>query len=195
MSELGAEYWEDRWGNDNTPWDIGKVSPPIRFYVDEIDNKDLRILIPGAGRAHEAIYLHQQGFTQVYVCDWAVSAFDFLREQAPDFPSDHLLVSDFFALSLKVDLILEQTFFCAIDPALRSRYAAKASDLLAPMGKIAGLLFAKPFPFIGPPFGGTEAEYRSVFSPYFDILQMSLSPHSIKPRLGNELFFELKKLS
>ncbi len=195
MSELDPGYWQNRWGNDNTPWDIGVVSPPIQRYIDQLSRKDMRILIPGAGRAHEAIYLHQKGFTQVYVCDWAEAAFDYLREQVPDFPTAHLLIADFFDLILELDLILEQTFFCAIDPGLRTRYAAKAAELLVANGRVAGLLFARPFPFAGPPFGGTEEEYREVFAPYFSIAEMSISPHSIKPRLGNELFFELEKLA
>ncbi|PTM14206.1 MAG: SAM-dependent methyltransferase [Bacteroidetes bacterium] len=189
---LNAEYWEERWQAAQTGWDIGEASPPLLHYTNQLTNKQLRILIPGAGRAYEAIHLHQQGFTEVYVCDWAASAFAHLRQVAPDFPEAHLLVGNFFELDLTVDLLLEQTFFCAIDPELRPQYVQKAAQILRPGGRLAGVLFAHPFPFQGPPFGGTLEEYRSLFSASFHILQLEISPYSIAPRLGNEYFIELE---
>lgn len=187
---LSPQYWDERYRAGNTGWDIQQVSPPLKRYVDELPDKQRRILIPGAGRAYEAIYLHRQSFGEVFVCDWAESAFETLRREAPDFPAEHLLVGDFFALDLAVDLMLEQTFFCAIDPELRAGYARKAAELLVPGGRLAGLLFASHFPFAGPPFGGTRDEYIDCFAPYFDILHLDIAPDSIAPRQGNELFFE-----
>lgn len=193
MAQLDAHYWEERWQQANIPWDIGGVSPPLRRYLDEHTTPDTAILIPGAGNAYEAVYLHQKGYRRVWVCDWAPSAFQWLREQAPDFPENRLLIGDFFKLDVQVDLILEQTFFCAIDRELRERYAQKAGELLLPEGRLAGLLFAREFPFPGPPFGGDEATYRAVFEPWFNILQMAPSPYSIAPRLGNELMVVMRK--
>jgi len=193
MTQLTSEYWNDRYKKENTPWDIGDVSRPLQVYIDELKNKQLRILIPGAGRAYEAVYLHRQGFEQVYVCDWAEEAFQYLRKEAPDFPDEHQLVNDFFQLDFTVDLILEQTFFAAISPDLRHDYARQAANLLAPNGRLAGVLFAQPFPTEGPPFGGTAEEYRTYFEPYFKILHLDISQHSIKPRAGQELFIELEK--
>ncbi|MCG8332373.1 MAG: TPMT family class I SAM-dependent methyltransferase [Chitinophagales bacterium] len=193
MTNLNASYWEQRYLDDNTPWDIGNISPPLKHYTDGIDDKSLRILIPGAGYAHEAIDLHKRGFTNVYVCDWAPSAFDKLRKQAVDFPQNHLLVEDFFKLRLEVDLILEQTFFCALKPDRREEYVLKAKDLLSVGGKLAGLLFAVAFSNEGPPFGGTKEEYLNLFAPHFKVLQMDVALDSISPRAERELFIELQK--
>jgi len=190
---LDAAFWEDNYQQENTPWDLGGVSPALKEYVDRIANKDLSILIPGAGSAYEAIYLHRAGFTQVYVCDWAPSAFQYIRNEASDFPEEHLIVGDFFKLYLQVDLILEQTFFCAIAPELRGAYAEKTAGLLTAGGKLAGLLFAFPFEQEGPPFGGTKEEYERLFAPHFHILHLAISEASIKPRAGRELFIELQK--
>lgn len=192
---LNAIFWNQQYQADSTPWDIGGVSPPLKHYLDQIEDRAIAILIPGAGRAYEAIYLHHKGFQNVWVCDWAPLAFNFLKSKAPDFPEAHLICSDFFDLTLQVDLMLEQTFFCAIDPHQRPAYAQKAAALLRPQGKLAGLLFAQEFEKNGPPFGGTAAAYRETFEPHFDILQMDISPHSIKPRQGRELFIELQKSS
>ena len=194
MKKLTQDYWNQRYLDANTGWDMGQVSPPLKLFMDTLTDKSIRILIPGAGRAYEAIYLHQLGFQNVMVCDWAPEAFDYLKKQAPDFPKAHLLVSDFFQLNVEVDLILEQTFFCAIDPSTRPKYVHKAHELLAPKGILAGLFFDIHFPFEGPPFGGTKDEYINLFHNKFNILEMNTSPYSIQPRLGNELFFQMQKI-
>ena len=191
--ELNQEYWQSKYQEGNTPWDIGQVSPPLKSYIDSLTNKNLRILIPGAGRAYEAVYLHQQGFKQVFVCDWAMDAFQHLLNEVPDFPRQHLICGDFFKLQGEFDLILEQTFFCAIDPSLRVSYATKTNTLLADGGTLVGVLFASHFGKDGPPFGGTENEYRELFSHDFHIRQLKIAKNSILPRANNELFVELIK--
>ena len=191
---LDAHYWQTRYQEQNTPWDMGQVSPPLRHYIDQLEDKDIRILIPGAGRAYEAAYLHQRGFRHVYVCDWADAAFAWLRMQVPDFPRAHQLTEDFFDLAIEVDLIMEQTFFCAIDPDDRPAYAEQAADLLAEAGKLVGLFWATEFAE-GPPYGGHLSEYRTLFRPYFRIVYADISPYSIPPRAGRELFLELVKKS
>jgi SAM-dependent methyltransferase len=161
--------------------------------LDELTDLDTRILIPGAGRAYEAIYLHRKGFKHVVVCDWVSEAFDVLRQEAPDFPVENLRCLDFFKLEGTFDLILEQTFFCAILPSLREDYVLKVENLIRQQGSLAGLLFSHPFEKAGPPFGGTENEYRKLFSPKFEIIRMEVAKNSILPRSNNELFFQLIK--
>jgi len=195
MPTLDANYWENRYHDHNTPWDIGYPSPPLVHYLQQHTEPTDRILIPGAGHAYEAVWLHQQGYRNVFVCDWAPSAFEILEAKAPDFPKAQLLVEDFFALDLEVDLILEQTFFCAIDPGRREDYARQTCKLLRPGGKLAGLLFTHPLERGGPPFGGREADYRSLFEKYFDVLQLAPAADSIKPRAGNEVFLEVQRRS
>ncbi len=187
------DYWNYRYIENNIPWDIGGIAPIIKKKLDSIEgNKAIKILIPGAGLAHEAAYLHRRGFSNVFVCDWAEAAFDHLREQCPDFPEEHLLIGDFFDLDIKVDLIIEQTFFCAIPRRRRKDYAQKAASLLNEGGQLIGLLFSSEFEREGPPHGGCKEEYIEHFIPYFDIITMEESTGSIKPRMGNELYLELR---
>ena len=87
------------------------------------------------------------------------------------------------------DLVLEQTFFCALDPSMRKDYASKMSEVVK--GHLAGVLFKFPLTEKGPPFGGSEEEYRELFSPFFKIITMEECYNSIKPRKGNEIFFHL----
>ena len=186
---LSGDYWSSRYKNQMTGWDIGFVSPPIKEYIDQLKDKNQRILIPGAGNAHEAQYLHENGFANVYVCDIAEEALNNLMERCPTFPQEHLIHRDFFAINEQFDLILEQTFFCALSPARREDYILKMAQLLFPGAKLAGLLFSIEFPFQGPPFGGNQTEYMTTFSKALKVLKMEPCYNSIGPRAGNELFF------
>lgn len=61
--DLDEFYWNTRYQTNDIGWDIGSVSPPIKAYIDQLTNKQLRILIPGCGNTYEAEYLLQQGLT------------------------------------------------------------------------------------------------------------------------------------
>ncbi|MBT8275221.1 MAG: methyltransferase domain-containing protein [Bacteroidia bacterium] len=186
-------YWNHRYLQGETGWDIGYVSTPLQAYFDQLTNKDLRILIPGGGNSYEAEYLFKQGFTNIYVLDISVIALQNFQKRVPDFPLEQLLHQDFFDLNDRFDLIVEQTFFCALNPSERSRYVVKMHSLLKENGKLAGLLFNIPLFEDHPPFGGNEQEYRQLFSEYFSIDIMETAHNSIPKRAGNELFIKLQK--
>ncbi len=192
--------WEYRWQTGQTGWDLGMPSPPLCRYVDQIapsQRPRLRVLIPGCGNAYEASYLLSQGFTNLTVVDIAPTAVQRLIQRLDAEYSQwhqHLrpLCADFFELNETFDLILEQTFFCALEPALRPRYAEQMHRLLAPGGTLAGVLFDRDFEG-GPPFGGHAEEYRALFEPLFFIKTLAPCYNSIPPRAGTEVFFILKK--
>ena len=194
---LDKNYWKNRWQTGATGWDAGEPTTPIREFVDylvkENADKNTRILIPGAGSGHEAVYFFRQGFHNITVCDWAEEAIDRLKKQLPELQDNQLIVGDFFDIKGTFDIIIEQTFFCAIGPTLRSQYAQKCFELLDTNGSIFGVLFSQNFETQGPPFGGTKEEYQLYFIAYFDILQMDACRNSIKPRTGTELWIHLKK--
>jgi thiopurine S-methyltransferase len=193
MEKFSEAYWNEHYRQNRTGWDIGYVSPPLQAYIDQLGNKQMRILVPGAGNAYEVEYLHNEGFTNVFLLDFSEQSIRNFLTRCPGFPSDQILRLDFFDHAGEYDLILEQTFFSAIHPDKRPAYIKRMSELLVPSGKLAGLLFANEFPFEGPPYGGTTNQYRSLFSPFFDVQVMDVASNSIKPRLGNELFFIVRK--
>ena len=190
---LDKEYWNDRYLNDDFGWDAGDVTTPLKTYFGQLDNKDLKILIPGAGNSYEAEYLFNKGFKNVHVLDFAMEPLDNIKERCPGFPEEQLLRRDFFDHKGQYDLIIEQTFFCAIDPKLRTKYAEHIHSLLKPGGKLAGVLFNCEFEKSGPPFGGSKEEYTDYFQPYFHFQTFDLCNNSIKPREGRELFINLVK--
>ncbi len=152
-----AAYWERRYEVKDTNWDVKGITTPLKTYIDQLTDKNLRILIPGAGNAYEAEYLFKQGFEQVYVMDIAHQPLQHLAERVPDFPAHHLLLEDFFLHQGAYDLILEQTFFCALPPSMRPLYARHMHELLTPRrGKLVGLLFNDVLNADKPPFGGNK---------------------------------------
>ncbi len=193
MNELSSRYWQNRYENEEIGWDIGSVSSPLRNFFDSLENKELKILIPGAGNAYEAEYLFKNGFSQVHLLDWANSAIQNFKERNPDFPEQQLFCQDFFKHEEQYDLIIEQTFFCALNPELRENYVLKMFQLLKPEGRIAGLLFNRVFEKQGPPFGGIKEEYEILFSEYFNLKILDECYNSIPPRAGSELFFVFEK--
>ncbi|MBO6607361.1 methyltransferase domain-containing protein [Psychroserpens sp.] len=190
---LDETFWDNRYQSFDTGWDLGDVSPPLKAYFDQLTNKAIRILVPGGGNSYEAEYLHEQGFTNVYVIDVSATALKNFSERVPDFPKERLIHANFFDLDMTFDLIIEQTFFCALDPNLRDRYVAKIHSLLDTNGKLVGLLFDAPLYSDRPPFGGTKLEYENRFKIYFNIVRITPSYNSHESRHGKEVFISVMK--
>lgn len=190
---FNAEYWQNRYLNNETGWDVKEITQPLKDYIDQLKDKNLSILIPGAGNGYEYEYLIENGFNNVTVIDIAEQPLTNIKNRVKNHVAENLVCSDFFNHEKKYDLIIEQTFFCALNPSLRDKYVEKMHELLNPKGKLIGLLFQFPLTEEGPPFGGSENEYVKLFSNNFKIRTLETAYNSIKPREGRELFFIFEK--
>ncbi|MBK7484224.1 MAG: SAM-dependent methyltransferase [Flavobacteriales bacterium] len=191
--DLDHDFWDARYAQERTGWDLGGPSTPLKTYIDQLTNKDLRILIPGGGRSYEAEYAQRSGFTKVFVIDLTERPFKDLISRYPDFPVKNLIVGDLFEHEGTYDRILEQTFFCALDPAMRDRYVEHMHHLLAPQGKLVGVLFDEPMDD-GPPFGGSKEEYVARFGLHFKHVSFTPCYNSITPRMGRELWMTAQRV-
>jgi hypothetical protein len=191
--KFNNNYWEERYKNEDAVWDVGVITTPLKEYIDQLEDKSIKILIPGAGNSYEFEYLLSNGFENLVVVDFAQSPLDNIKKRLPNCDANNLILADFFVHEGEYDLILEQTFFCALDPLLRKDYVQKMKSLLKPNGKIAGLLFQFPLTEVGPPFGGSKEEYLGLFQNDFEINTLETAHNSIKQRKGNELFFIFTK--
>jgi SAM-dependent methyltransferase len=192
MHTLNETYWQSRYLTNQTGWDTGEITTPLKNYFDQVTDHGLRILIPGCGKGYEAEYLFRHGFNNVTVLDIAQTPLDLLAKRVTGFPETHLVHGDFFSHAGTYDLIIEQTFFCALEPAQREAWVSKMHELLGPGGKVVGLLFECAFEG-GPPFGGNREEYRALFEPHFRLRTFETCYNSIAPRAGRELFIILEK--
>lgn len=189
--DLDKKYWQERFQNQNTPWDTGSVTAPIKEYIDQLKNKNIRILLPGCGNAHEGKYLVDKGFLNVTILDIVPEAIDNAKASIGERCT--FVCEDFFGHEGVYDLILEQTFFCALEPSRRSEYITHMHRLLKKNGKLVGLLFGKYFEKAGPPFGGEASTYRKLFSTLFEIKIMEPCYNSIAPRADSELWVHFIK--
>ena len=185
-------YWSKQYLTGKNGWDIGAVSAPLRQYFEQLTDKSIRILIPGAGYGWEAQFLFESGFVNIDVLDFAPEAMLAFKKHNSRFPEKQCIVADFFEHTGKYDLIVEQTFFCALPRSRRADYVSKMFDLLRPQGRLTGLLFNHEFKEAGPPFGGTEAEYRRLFDAHFEFAVFETAVNSIKPRHLREFFFSCR---
>jgi len=194
-TELSSAYWNDRYITSNTGWDLGEVSPPLKAFFDTLVDKQLRILIPGAGNAYEVEYLYENGFSNVYLLDFAPKALQNFKLRVPEFPDEQLVCEDFFEHAGVYDLVIENTFFCALHKDLRSKYVAHMYSLLANQGHLVGLLFNREIGTDAPPWGGSIGEYKEVFATRFSLNEQSIveALNSHASRQGWECFMNLAK--
>ena len=191
--ELNKTYWENRYENNDAVWDAGRITTPLKDYFDQLKDKSIQILIPGGGNSYEFEYLVNKGFEKVFVLDFATTPLANIKKRLPQIDASQLIEADFFEHEGQYDLIIEQTFFCALEPRLRKKYVTKMASLLQPGGKLAGLFFQFPLTEVGPPFGGSATEYTALFENNFTLNVLETAHNSIPPRKGNELFFIFTK--
>lgn len=189
---LDESYWDLQYQSETTGWDLGTISPPIKAYVDQLKDTTISVLIPGCGNTYEAEYLLEKGFTNITVIDIAPTLVEKLKDKFKNTTAIRVIQGDFFEHKSSYDLILEQTFFCALPPQMRQKYVWKMHQLLSKNGKKAGLLFNRSFE-VSPPFGGSKTEYEQLFSEAFHFKILETSYNSVTPRAQSELFFVFEK--
>ncbi len=196
VSEPG--FWNKRYLDDNTGWDIGAPTPILTNYLKE--NKSIgKVCVLGCGNGHDALELARYN-NDVYAVDFAKKALDNLKQSsANEKLAINLVNEDLFNLnshySTFFDLVFEYTCFCAIDPSRRKEYF----DVVHKILKKNGLLFAIFIPLDkkinneGPPFGVDISQIENLIFNKFDIIKNEFSILSIKPRKNREKVLILKK--
>jgi thiopurine S-methyltransferase len=194
MMNINKSYWNKLYINNALGWDIGYASPPIKQYIDQLIDKNLKILIPGGGNGYEADYILKKGFKNIRYLDYSESAVSSFKKKFPEFPAEQIFCEDFFEHQNHYDLIIELAFFTSIIPEQRGLLAQKIFDLLNIGGKYVGLFFNHEFKLNEPPFGAIKETYLELLIDKFSVKTFGTSYNSIKPRAGRELFFIFQKL-
>jgi len=184
--ELNDRYWDERYVQGNAPWDLLTVSTPIKYLIGKYVTVQDKILIPGAGRGHELNWLRVNGYHRSIALDWSNEAISEAKALYPEIDDSSLLTGDFFQHRGSYDVIIEQTFFCALPPTQRPDYARHVADLLPTGGLLVGVWFVFALTEKGPPFGGSPKEYHVLFDPYFEWLRFEPCRVSAPERWGKE---------
>lgn len=192
--------WDENYERKTAGWDLGGPTPVFKRMLHRRQFIPGRMIVPGAGRGHDAREFARHGF-QVTAVDFSSQAVQEMRRLArPDAPVE-TLQHDIFTLpdtfNAAFDYVLEYTCFCAIDPGRRIEYADLVTRLLKPNGMYIALAFPLDGRKGGPPFAVSDSEILDLFQAQsFKLLSREKPLDSVKPRRhAEELFIFQKSLA
>ena len=192
-----CEDWQRHYEENDLGWDLGQVAPPFVKLWQEEKLPLGKVLVPGCGRGHEVVFLAENGF-DVTAIDFSSGAVTYLKNALKKRNLEgRILHQDFFSLDEShegvYDLVLEQTFFCAIPPRQRQDYVLKVSRMLKPGGMLVGLFYHTDKQG-GPPYNTTREDIETHFSENFEIQELDKTSLSSEQRKGKEWLGILKKI-
>lgn len=140
----GPEFWNEFYISQNTPWDLGEASPVLKQALLQLKLPRQRVLVLGAGRGHDAAEIARAGHV--------VTAVDISEPAKKDFLSKYsnvrdltYVVADAFDLPAhfyqSFDLVIDHTFFVAIEPRRRSEVVQVWKKALVPGGHLLAIFF------------------------------------------------------
>ena len=202
MTGPTSAFWQERFDQQQTPWDRGAASPQLLAWLDSGALTPCRILVPGCGGGWEVAELARRGF-DVTALDYAPAAVQRTRELLQSQRlTGAVLQADVlhFEPEQPFDAIYEQTCLCAIHPDHWVAYAQRLHQWLLPGATLWGLFVQIPRPAAiqegrieGPPYHCDINAVRALFAgahwhwprpPYTQV------PH---PRLSHELAVPLTR--
>jgi len=187
-------FWQDLYsGEAPPPWDLAGPHPALDPILPQIKIVKSRIVNFGCGKGHDAAFLAKKGHI-VTGMDWSQTAIEEGKKLYGDIQSLTLQQGDVFKSDLKADVVLEHTFFCAIDPAQRKDLILKWRQTLDVGGYLLGIFFVFPRRN-GPPYGSSEWELRALLEKHFRLLYWKRWEKSPERRHGTELVVFAQKLS
>ncbi|KAF5950446.1 hypothetical protein HYC85_012439 [Camellia sinensis] len=140
-----SDGWEKCWQLGLTPWDLGQPTPVMVHLHQAGALPKGRALVPGCGSGHDvvAIACPERYVVGLDISDEAIKKAIELSSSLPNADYFTLLKEDFFTWrpTELFDLIFDYTFFCAIEPDMRSAWASQMRDLLKPDGELITLMF------------------------------------------------------
>lgn len=190
IAPLTATFWEQRYQDGKTGWDLGQPAPPfVALLASDQAPPPGRIAVLGSGSGQDALLFADRGF-EVVGFDLAPTAIAIATQTAQDrHLSVQFLHRDIFNLEPEFansfDYVLEHTCFCAIAPALRPDYVQLVHWLLRPGGELIALFWAHAMPG-GPPFGATVEELQQRFTAQFTLISWAKATHSVPSRQDAE---------
>ncbi|KAK3128422.1 hypothetical protein QOZ80_6BG0461440 [Eleusine coracana subsp. coracana] len=184
------DAWQKSWEAGLTPWDLGKPTPIIEHLVASGTLPKGRALVPGCGMGYDVVALAspERFVVGLDISDAAVKKAKQWSSSSPNADYFTFLAEDFFKWtpSEQFDLIFDYTFFCALEPSLRSAWAETVNCLLKPDGELITLIYLISDQE-GPPYSNTVADYQKVLEPLgFEAVLMEDNELAIKPRKGYE---------
>ncbi|MBC8120341.1 MAG: methyltransferase domain-containing protein [Gemmatimonadaceae bacterium] len=188
-------YWETRYRNGQTRWDLGKPAPALVTLLDSSQAPEPgKVAVLGCGRGHDAVLFAEHGHTVVGF-DFAADAIAestrlALKLDVPVMFLQHDLFELPSSYAGHFDLVVEHTCFSAIEPGRRLEYVQVVRRILKPGGEFIAIFFAHERSG-GPPYRTSKSELEQLFGPYFRTSRLEPVVESVPERQGEELFGRL----
>lgn len=197
METFQSEYWEQRYREGTTRWDLGQAAPAFVSLLTSQALQPGKVAVLGSGRGYDAIAFAKHGF-DVIGFDFAPAAIAEATAIAQASGSSaKFLERDIFDLPAEFpryfNYVIEHTCFCAINPQQRQGYVKVVREILQLQGELIAIFFTHSRSG-GPPFGISPEEIRQYFDTDFEILNLQPITNSVPERQGEEYFghFRLK---
>ncbi|XP_073141449.1 probable thiol methyltransferase 2 isoform X2 [Henckelia pumila] len=183
--------WDRCWEEGLTPWDLGEPTPVLLHLHNTGALPKGRALVPGCGSGYDvlAIACADRYVVGIDISDNAITKATELSSESPNAEHFTFLKADFFTWhpAELFDLIFDYTFFCAIEPDMRSAWARKVHDLLKPDGELITLMYPIEDREGGPPYKVSVTDYEDVLHPAgFRATSIFENELAIAPRKGRE---------
>ncbi len=191
------QKWEADYAGRTDGWDLAGPTPALKRLAGSGRFPPGRMLVPCAGRGHDAREFARHGFDVTAVDFSSHAVREMKRLTDPDAPIE-ILQHDMFELPHRLDgefdYVLQYTCFCAIDPTRREDYADLVARLLKPGGIYIDLAFPLDNRPGGPPFAVSEAGIVRLFeSRGFTLVSREKLPDSVAPRREAEELLVFQK--
>ena len=189
--------WDADYQGKTDGWDLAGPTPAFRRLAASGRFPPGRMLVPCAGRGHDAREFARHGFAVTAVDFSAYAVQEMQRLADPQAPVE-ILQHDMFELPHSLDgsfdYVLQYTCFCAIDPQRRTDYAGLIARLLTPGGTHIDMAFPLDGRAGGPPFGTTEVEIVRLFEGRgFKLVSSEKLEDSVSQRRGAEELLVFRK--
>jgi hypothetical protein len=177
QSREELDFWQSRWSNRDTPWDLRGPHPLTHRVIELLATHCCHIFHPGnkaylpaCGSAHDSMPLQKSGFSIVaedLVADAVASAVQLYGSETIHCRVGNSLETS-AAEEASFDLIFDRAALCAMQPHLRQTFWDSCMKKLKPGGVFASILFTRMKPEFegvqGPPFIITTETIQGLFS-------------------------------
>ena len=163
-----SAHWDQLWRKEGgltkgSRFDTAGVSRPLAAELKQRNHAEragMSALVPGCGRAYDALALADHGFRSVVAIDLSPAACAAAQLEIDTSSAGssavrdciEVVCGDFFDMDGSYDFIWDNTFLCALEPEVRDRWAKQMKALIAPGGELITCVFPIGAREGGPPY-------------------------------------------
>ncbi|KAK9719761.1 hypothetical protein K7432_004588 [Basidiobolus ranarum] len=174
--EKRFERWDRLWKEGTTGWDGGEVSPALVQLLEErkFELPEGKGIVPGCGKGYDVAYFssHDRDVIGLDISPSAVEiANKYWEEKIQNGKKPVFQLGNFFTdnFATKFGFAYDYTFFCAIDPDIRSQWGERYAEIIKPGGVLIALMYPLDEREGGPPFTVSIPAYKSALERFFDL--------------------------